>query len=338
MVFMKLVPFIAVVACHLLMLVGGLQAADDPAIGLSALSPEDQEIVKGLKFSKIEPAPLDTRTWTYIKCRVQVNSKTESETIVSKLQLETRLLFRDLKKEWYVLKCRASFDALGKGTSTAELSFREQNKLIGSITGDQKARSTDEHTIIRYDGVVIYEDAEEANAKLPAEWWTKEGSLGPAETAPASPVASGVDELDSLRRLVESRLGSAAWKPFEQAASSLRAKYLAAVERAIASAQAAAKLDEALELKREQEIVTKGGEVEKTDPLKTHASLAALRTTYHEAYSKIEAQRDRAAAPIIQAYQTEIDTLVSKLTKSGKLDAAMKVRDARSQPFTPSKG
>jgi hypothetical protein len=143
---------------------------------IQSLPKEDQEIVRGLKFSHPEPAPLGSRHFRYIKGHIQVTNSGPKDFITGKLQIEMLILCRDKDNNWKVIRCVTGFDIPKAGEQTVEVSFKDQNSLITKLSGGEKAPLPDSYTIVRYMGAVIGEFRAEPTSASPTEWW-KNGEL-----------------------------------------------------------------------------------------------------------------------------------------------------------------
>ena len=144
------------------------------AAEIKTLPEEDQNVVKGLKFSLPEPAPLDSRHWTYIKGRIQVINSSPRNTITDKLKIEMLILCRNKDNESQVIRCVAGLEIPDKGKQVIDVSFREQNALFAKLIGNQKAPFLDSYTTVRYGGIVIAQFHGKPGSSSPKEWWKNE--------------------------------------------------------------------------------------------------------------------------------------------------------------------
>ncbi|MBN8422349.1 MAG: hypothetical protein J0L73_25765 [Verrucomicrobia bacterium] len=313
--------------------------SQQPEPDIRSLSAEDQDIVKDLRFRAMDAAPADTRTATFIKGRLPVVNASSKTTIAGRLTAEARILFRTPEKEWTVLRCRQDIALNGKGSTELYISFNETNSQIEKITGDKKARVEDSITIIRYDGVKIFESEPSKSTRLPADWWLQVGILkgqgAPGTTA--GPVIATTDtssgEFKALRLSTERNLRSQIWNDYEQAVASLNAKYLVAIDKALKTAQARSLLDEALALRQEKDTVTKTNRVPRSPVPASAPSLATLRSTYETALTSLKSARAKASLPLMQDYNQKAEQLIARLIKEGKLDEAKSARDSRDVPL-----
>lgn len=315
--------------------------AQQPEPDVTTLSAEDQAIVKGLRFRAMDAAPADTRTATFIKGRLPVVNASSKPAIVGKLSAEARMLFRTPDKEWTVLRCRQDIVLNSKGSSELYISFGETNSQIEKITGDKKAKVEDSITIIRYDGVKIFESEPSKASRLPPDWWLHTGPLKggqgqgtPVATAePVKTTDTSTGELKALRIATERTLRSQVWKTYEQGVASLNARYLTAIDKALKTAQTEGQLDEALALRNEKDTVTKTGRVPAAAVPAAAPVLAALRTTYTTAITTLKSSRAKASLPFMQDYNQKAELLIARLIKEGKLDEAKSARDSKDVPL-----
>ena len=310
--------------------------AAPPEPALSTLPAEDQDIVKGLRFRAMDAAPEDTRTATFVKGRLPVVNATSKTTIAGKLSAEARILFRTPDKEWAVLRCRQDIVLNNKGSTELYISFNETNSQIEKITGDKKARVEDSITIIRYDGVKIFESEPSKSSRLPADWWLYTGPVkgpAPAAAAPALSTDTSTGELKALRLATERTLRAQIWKTYEQGVASLNARYLSAIDKALRTAQTEGQLDEALALRQEKDTLAKNSRPGR-EAVPAHApALAALRSTYATALASLKSARAKASLPLMQDYNQKAESLIARLVKEGKLDEAKSARDSKDVPI-----
>jgi len=312
--------------------------AQQPEPDVSSLPAEDQAIVKGLRFRAMDAAPADTRTATFIKGRLPIVNASSRPSIIGKLSAEARMLFRTPDKEWAVLRCRQDIVLNSKGSTELYISFGETNSQIEKITGDKKARVEDSITIIRYDGVKIFESEPSKASRLPADWWLHTGPLkgqGAAEAAaePAKTTDTSTGELKALRLATERTLRAQIWKTYEQGLASLKARYLTAIDKALKTAQTEGQLDEALALRNEKDTVAKTSRVPASPAPAAAPVLASLRTTYATALTTLKSARAKASLPLMQDYNQKAELLIARLIKEGKLDEAKSARDSKDVPL-----
>lgn len=122
---------------------------------------------------------------------------------------------------------------------------------------------------------------------------------------------------------------------FVKALSDLKSSYLAAIEREQKAAQDAGKLEEALALRNEAEVVKTGAVIrplESTSPV----SLKKLRNVFEQSVSRIESDREAAILPYLKQLQSTLDQLVGTLTRAGRLEDALFVKQKRDEVIVPS--
>lgn len=305
---------------------------------VSTLSADDQAIVKGLRFRAADAAPQDTRTATFIKARLPVVNTGPQPSVAGKLSAEVRMLFRTHDKAWYVLRCRQDFVIARKGAEEVYISFSETNKQIEGITGDKASHVEDSVTIVRYAGVKIFESEPSKASRFPDSWWLKTGRLSDKDTAPAAALPAKVadtstGELKILRSATERALRAQIWKTYEQSVAALNDRYLAAIDKALKTAQSQGQLDEALALRSEKDTVVKTGRPSRQTVPAQAPSLASLRSTYESALMSLQAARAKASLPVMEDYNQKAEQIITRLIKDGKLDEAKSARDSKDIPI-----
>jgi hypothetical protein len=138
---------------------------------LDSLSIEDQQVVKSLSFSHPEAAPLDTRTFTYIKGRFGVENSGPKRSITGALVVEMRMLCRNKDKAWSVIAASRPFDVNDAGEQSINVSFPQGNDLLAKLNGSRNEKIHDSYTAIRYKGVLVYEVPGQNAQGVPKDWW-----------------------------------------------------------------------------------------------------------------------------------------------------------------------
>jgi len=110
----------------------------------------------------------------------------------------------------------------------------------------------------------------------------------------------------------------------------LDGRYLLALERALQGATQANRLQEALGLRGELDRV-KGREALPDTDEGVDAALGRLRSAYREQLAKLNADRAKAAAPIVKKFDEALVAHQTALTKSGRLDEAKVVLTYREE-------
>lgn len=146
-----------------------------------------------------------------------------------------------------------------------------------------------------------------------------------AELPPDSPVLKRLGELKSAFAAAVQNDASAA---HELAVKDLNGKYAAALERAITSQTQAGKLDEALAVRAEKQLID-GQKALPADDADIAETLKPLRTTYRNTLAKLEADRDKRLAPLRAKYDQALAAYFAELTKAGDLDGALAVKAVR---------
>lgn len=144
--------------------------------------------------------------------------------------------------------------------------------------------------------------------------------------APADPVSAKLANLEKTFLEAYERQAGAAHKA---AVADLNTKYTAALDRSIATASKAGKLDEALALRNEKTLIQNTAAVPEIDGEDTPASLQTLRKTWRGQMTSLIAKRDQDAAPLHAAYDRALAAYQDELTKAQKLDEATRVKGVR---------
>lgn len=116
-----------------------------------------------------------------------------------------------------------------------------------------------------------------------------------------------------------------------KAVADLDKKYLAAIDRALADATKAGKLDDFTGLKDEKNRVAKHTPLPDTDPVNIAPSLGKLRVTYRKSIAPLLKQRDAAADPVYARYDQALAALETELTKQNAISDAQSVRAKRGE-------
>jgi hypothetical protein len=145
-----------------------------------------------------------------------------------------------------------------------------------------------------------------------------------------------VPELETLKKeyasLVQTVNG-----PHLAAVAELDKKYIAKLEQAQQTAQQAGKLVEALAIDEDKKSFSSGKGVPVEDDAKTPPMLKQMHATYRAEIAKLEPLRAKNLKPLRDDYASELDALVLRLTKAGKLKEAMTVSKFRqSLPASPA--
>lgn len=143
-----------------------------------------------------------------------------------------------------------------------------------------------------------------------------------------SPSAPVPKQLASLMESYEAALRQKVTSVFDAAVVELDAKYSAALDRALATAKQAGKLEDAIIIRDEKKRLAEKLPVPPLadgDP----EALKPLRATYRAALANLALVRDQNAAPLKATLDKALSSLQAELTKAGDLDGALVVKAAR---------
>jgi len=136
-------------------------------------------------------------------------------------------------------------------------------------------------------------------------------------------------DVAELQGKYDERVRADVLRPHEAAVADLNAKFAAALERAQDAAQKAGNLDDAFAIKTEREAVLSGKYLMPQDDEKTPASLKTIRATYRASLAKLEAESDKVLRPLKETYARSLETLITSLTRGGRLEEAMTLKKVR---------
>ncbi len=136
------------------------------------------------------------------------------------------------------------------------------------------------------------------------------------------------NRLDALRTAYASTYQKEVGAVHERAVKDLKAKYTAALDRALAAVTQAGQLDTALALRDEKKRLAEATPLP-ADDFAAPETLKTLRLTYRSALTNLEAQRDQLAVPVKTKYDQVLEALQTELTKSNDLDGALAIRSMR---------
>ncbi len=144
--------------------------------------------------------------------------------------------------------------------------------------------------------------------------------------------SAATSSVASLQTIYEDKVKLDILRPHEVAVADLNTKFAAALDRAQETAQKAGNLDEAVAIKKEKEAVLAGGySPSATEDTKTPASIKTLRTTYRNAITKLELERDKRWQPLKEALARSLNGVIDTLTKNGKLDEAIAAKNLQAE-------
>jgi formylglycine-generating enzyme required for sulfatase activity len=155
----------------------------------------------------------------------------------------------------------------------------------------------------------------------------------PATAPPVTPQHSETDlRLDTLDQAFKIATDRDAWKGYRDSMSTLDKNYSAALERALAAATSAGKLEDAIALRAEKQRLEKGGilPTDQEEGLLSNAPvLKELRKTYRATAVQHEAVRNNILNTLYDKYDQALAGFQTDLTKAGKLDDALRVKTVR---------
>ena len=137
--------------------------------------------------------------------------------------------------------------------------------------------------------------------------------------APAFGANDGDGAMAAIEVMREVQL-EAASRPLKD----LETKYREALEKKRASAQESGNLENLMAVKAELDHLAKGDD---SAPPPKAAELAKLRQIYRDQKAKLVPQVEAAVQAVNRDYAKEMTKLVTELTKAGKADEALKVRE-----------
>ena len=241
-----------------------------------------------------------------------------------------------------------------KGSLRALLDGKEVLKWSGDFkrfpmekSAALKLRDPSQAGVGGHDSGIIFHKAElrppsaapvVAEVVKPAEPASKSPPMPASAPIPAEPAPPADPRLAQLDAGYQTRYDTDAQKPFLAAVSALKQSYVTnGLSRARAAAQSKGSLTEVTALDAEKTTIESGGDVPADDAADVPESIKTLRSTYRTALTKLAAERDARAAPLLQLYLAALDVYVADLTKADNIDEAKKVqalRDAKAQQAT----
>ncbi len=174
----------------------------------------------------------------------------------------------------------------------------------------------------------------------PAPATTPTAPATPKPEAPSAPAPMPKNEVEAGLALLETGFKNAAAgepeKVYQASMAGLNKSYLGALDRALGSATKAGNLDDAVALREEKQRIESGKGIptvleESTLTQPVTETLKKLRGTYRNTQSQHDAVRARALTALYDKYEQALDALQAEQTKAGKLDEALRVKDARLQ-------
>jgi hypothetical protein len=137
-----------------------------------------------------------------------------------------------------------------------------------------------------------------------------------------------IPELNALNQEYDARL-TVADGPYLVAVAELNKKYLARLDLEKKTAQQGGKLDEAIAIDNEKNVIKSSDVVPVQNDEKSPALLKKMHAVYRTELAKVTLARDQKSKPLRDDYAKKLEELVTSLTKAGKLQEAMTVRKFR---------
>ncbi|MDZ4401606.1 protein kinase [Prosthecobacter sp.] len=163
--------------------------------------------------------------------------------------------------------------------------------------------------------------------------WDSTPKTVPAPTPPTMPPVTESEAAKRLRELETSfraALERDVLSKHREKLADLNGKYLAALDRSLATATAASALPEALALRDEKQRIETQGPLPTDDAPTLPAPLKTLRSTYRTSLKPIEIEQHNNRITLFLKYEEVLKALQTELTQSGKLDDAKLVSERMS--------
>lgn len=141
-------------------------------------------------------------------------------------------------------------------------------------------------------------------------------------------------ELTILRQQYDKACAERVTTPFETSLAGLNSKYSAGLDRAIAEAKAAGRLEDILAIEAEKKRLADKMPIPATDDDKEPASLTRLRGIYRQQLAAITATRDKTHADLLPSYTAKLQALEATLVKNDRVDEAKEVLAYRQGPVS----
>ena len=156
--------------------------------------------------------------------------------------------------------------------------------------------------------------------------------VGPVVMKPGTgPVPDGVDDTPARLQLLRRQFDAAAQRDVgadhQKRVDELRERYIAALDRAIADAANAVKLDEAISLKKIQEALASGKnpKIDKATPAQAKVMLNA----YDQQLAALVQLLRTRMKPLYDRYDAALGAYMAELSKAQRLDDALRVKKER---------
>lgn len=151
----------------------------------------------------------------------------------------------------------------------------------------------------------------------------------PITTAPAGARGTPADRLTELETQFQKAFDREVNGPFNDLISALGTNYLAALERSLAEAMRAGRVDETAALQEEKKRFVTHKFMPSIDPSTLHRSVVRLRNTYRSTEKTYTQQKDATALPLYDLYLGVLKREEADLQAQGSHADAAKVRAKR---------
>jgi hypothetical protein len=135
-------------------------------------------------------------------------------------------------------------------------------------------------------------------------------------------------EVEALKAQFDGRVKYDVQQPYDTGLVDLNTKYVAALDRAMESAQRGGKLNDVLAMQAEKATVS-GTSVPATDDSSTNPALKQLRDNYRNAFIRLDEDRKRRLKPLAETFAKSLDALIVSFTRSGRLVEATSAKELR---------
>jgi hypothetical protein len=132
-------------------------------------------------------------------------------------------------------------------------------------------------------------------------------------------------ELTVLRQQYDKVVAERVTAPFDAGLVELNAKYSAGLDRAIADAKAAGKLEDILAIEAEKKRLADKLPIPTTDDDKEPESLKKFRAIYRQQFDTLSATRDKARTDLLSPYTAKLQALEALLVKNDRVEEAKEV-------------
>jgi hypothetical protein len=132
-------------------------------------------------------------------------------------------------------------------------------------------------------------------------------------------------ELTVLRQQYDKVLAERVTAPFDAGLAELNTKYTAGLDRAIADAKAAGKLEDILAIEAEKKRLADKLPIPATDDEAEPEALKKFRAIYRQQHAVIEATRDKTHADLLPPYTAKLKDLEAVLVKNDRVEEAKEV-------------